>query len=172
MNGGTWWAAVHGIAESWTRLSNLTSLHDEWIVFKTNQHVCVTRSINYSLTFWTTPPWHSSLSRNYTWRLCSTTIFLPSYRVLPEQVKRLSSQAHVLVKLISLKATSQVYASFIRYMMWVTSWISQRIWHEHWWRMRKLIRANSKGLLGKHFNVQPVILSIILIPDANRQFTR
>ena len=24
MNGGAWWAAVHGIAKSWTRLSNFT----------------------------------------------------------------------------------------------------------------------------------------------------
>jgi len=27
MDGGTWWATVHGIAESQTRLSNFTSLH-------------------------------------------------------------------------------------------------------------------------------------------------
>ena len=24
MDGGAWWAAVHGVARSWTRLSNLT----------------------------------------------------------------------------------------------------------------------------------------------------
>ena len=24
MDGGAWWAAVHGVTESWTRLSNLT----------------------------------------------------------------------------------------------------------------------------------------------------
>ena len=24
MDGGAWWAAVHGVAESWTRLSNFT----------------------------------------------------------------------------------------------------------------------------------------------------
>ena len=24
MDGGTWWAAVHGVAESWTRLSDFT----------------------------------------------------------------------------------------------------------------------------------------------------
>ena len=24
MDGGTWWAAVHGVAKSWTRLSNFT----------------------------------------------------------------------------------------------------------------------------------------------------
>ena len=24
MDGGDWWAAVHGVAESWTRLSNFT----------------------------------------------------------------------------------------------------------------------------------------------------
>ena len=24
MDGGAWWAAVHGVAKSWTRLSNLT----------------------------------------------------------------------------------------------------------------------------------------------------
>ena len=24
MDGGAWWAAVHGVAESWTRLRNLT----------------------------------------------------------------------------------------------------------------------------------------------------
>ena len=24
MDGGAWWAAVHGVAQSWTRLSNLT----------------------------------------------------------------------------------------------------------------------------------------------------
>ena len=33
--------------------------------------------------------------------------------------------------------------------------------------MRKLIRADSKGPLGKYFNVQPVTLSLILIPIAN-----
>ena len=25
MDGGTWWAAVHGVTKSWTRLSNFTS---------------------------------------------------------------------------------------------------------------------------------------------------
>ena len=25
MDGGTWWATVHGVAKSWTRLSDLTS---------------------------------------------------------------------------------------------------------------------------------------------------
>ena len=27
MDGGTWWAAVHGVAKSWTRLSNFTFMH-------------------------------------------------------------------------------------------------------------------------------------------------
>ena len=27
MDGGAWWAAVHGVAKSQTRLSNFTSLH-------------------------------------------------------------------------------------------------------------------------------------------------
>ena len=27
MDRGTWWAVVHGIAKSWTRLSDFTSLH-------------------------------------------------------------------------------------------------------------------------------------------------
>ena len=27
MDGGAWWATVHGVAKSWTRLSNFTSLH-------------------------------------------------------------------------------------------------------------------------------------------------
>ena len=27
MDGGAWWATVHGVAESRTRLSNFTSLH-------------------------------------------------------------------------------------------------------------------------------------------------
>ena len=27
MDGGTWWATVHGVAKSWTRLSDFTSLH-------------------------------------------------------------------------------------------------------------------------------------------------
>ena len=27
MDGGTWWATVHGVAKSQTRLSNFTSLH-------------------------------------------------------------------------------------------------------------------------------------------------
>ena len=27
MDGGAWWATVHGVAKSWTRLSELTSLH-------------------------------------------------------------------------------------------------------------------------------------------------
>ena len=26
MDGGAWWATVHGLAKSWTRLSNFTSL--------------------------------------------------------------------------------------------------------------------------------------------------
>ena len=32
MDGGAWWAAVHGAAKSWTRLSNFTfTLHfDDW----------------------------------------------------------------------------------------------------------------------------------------------
>ena len=29
MNGGAWWATVHGVAKSWTRLSDFTSLHVE-----------------------------------------------------------------------------------------------------------------------------------------------
>ena len=27
MDGGAWWAAVHGVAKSWTRLRNFTFLH-------------------------------------------------------------------------------------------------------------------------------------------------
>ena len=27
MDGGAWWAAVHGVAESWTRLSDFTFMH-------------------------------------------------------------------------------------------------------------------------------------------------
>ena len=27
MDGAAWWAAVHGVAKSWTRLSDFTSLH-------------------------------------------------------------------------------------------------------------------------------------------------
>ena len=27
MDRGAWWATVHGVAKSWTRLSNFTSLH-------------------------------------------------------------------------------------------------------------------------------------------------
>ena len=27
MDGGAWWATVHGITKSWTRLSDFTSLH-------------------------------------------------------------------------------------------------------------------------------------------------
>ena len=27
MDGGAWWAIVHGVAKSWTRLSDFTSLH-------------------------------------------------------------------------------------------------------------------------------------------------
>ena len=30
MDGGAWWATVHGVAKSWTRLSDLTSLHFIW----------------------------------------------------------------------------------------------------------------------------------------------
>ena len=28
MDGGAWWAAVHGVAKSWTRLSNFTFTFD------------------------------------------------------------------------------------------------------------------------------------------------
>ena len=56
MDRGPWWAAVHGIAKSRTRMSDFTSLHDEWLDFKINQHACAKSSINYSLTFLTTPP--------------------------------------------------------------------------------------------------------------------
>ena len=27
VDGGAWWATVHGVSKSWTRLSNFTSLH-------------------------------------------------------------------------------------------------------------------------------------------------
>ena len=27
MDGGAWWAAVHGVAEGWTRLSDFTFMH-------------------------------------------------------------------------------------------------------------------------------------------------
>ena len=27
MDGGAWWATVHGVAKSWTRLSNFTKTH-------------------------------------------------------------------------------------------------------------------------------------------------
>ena len=29
MNGGAWWATVHGVAKTWTGLSDFTSLHVE-----------------------------------------------------------------------------------------------------------------------------------------------
>ena len=31
MDGGAWWATVHGVAESWTRLSNFMDLTARWI---------------------------------------------------------------------------------------------------------------------------------------------
>ena len=40
MDGGAWWATVHGITKSWTRLSDFTSLHfiflvkKEWMVMQ------------------------------------------------------------------------------------------------------------------------------------------
>ena len=39
MDGGAWWATVHGIAKSWTRLSNFTftSLHS--LLINTYLHV-------------------------------------------------------------------------------------------------------------------------------------
>ena len=33
MDGGAWWATVHGVAKSWTRLSDFTSLHFIIILF-------------------------------------------------------------------------------------------------------------------------------------------
>ena len=30
MDGGAWWATVHGVAKSWTRLSDFTSLSLSW----------------------------------------------------------------------------------------------------------------------------------------------
>ena len=30
MDKGAWWAAVHGVAESWTRLSDLTGMNTYW----------------------------------------------------------------------------------------------------------------------------------------------
>ena len=37
MDGGAWWAIVHGVAKSWTRLSDFTSLH-----FRTSQKKKIT----------------------------------------------------------------------------------------------------------------------------------
>ena len=40
MDGGAWWATVHGVAKSWTLLSDFTSLHfiflvkKEWMVMQ------------------------------------------------------------------------------------------------------------------------------------------
>ena len=43
MDGGAWWATVHGVAKSWTRLSDFTSLHfttvlkfcySEWVLVR------------------------------------------------------------------------------------------------------------------------------------------
>ena len=31
MGRGAWWATVHGVAKSWTRLSNLTATLDGWV---------------------------------------------------------------------------------------------------------------------------------------------
>ena len=39
MDGGAWWAAVHGVAKSWTRLSHWTSTTSFWI----KHHVCFQR---------------------------------------------------------------------------------------------------------------------------------
>ena len=33
MDGGAWWAAVHGVAESWTRLSDFTFMSDFTFTF-------------------------------------------------------------------------------------------------------------------------------------------
>ena len=35
MDGGAWWATVHRVTKSWTRLSDFTSLH-----FISNREVC------------------------------------------------------------------------------------------------------------------------------------
>ena len=31
MDRGAWWAIVHGVAKSWTRLSNLTGMLETWV---------------------------------------------------------------------------------------------------------------------------------------------
>ena len=45
MEGGAWWAAVHGVAKSWTRLSDFTSLH--FIVLL----ICCWVQLSYILLF-------------------------------------------------------------------------------------------------------------------------
>ena len=39
MEGGTWWATVHRVAKSWTRLSHFTSLHHSQKVLYSYLHV-------------------------------------------------------------------------------------------------------------------------------------
>ena len=33
MDGGAWWATVHGVTKSWTRLSDFTSLHFFFLLY-------------------------------------------------------------------------------------------------------------------------------------------
>ena len=44
MDGGAWWATVHGVAKSWTQLSDFTSLHS---------HPYMTTGKTIALTRWT-----------------------------------------------------------------------------------------------------------------------
>ena len=41
MDGGAWWAAVHGVAKSRTRLSDFTSLHFIYIYIHTHTHTYI-----------------------------------------------------------------------------------------------------------------------------------
>ena len=36
MNGGAWWANVHGVAKSWTRLSDRAHIHTKWALMQSD----------------------------------------------------------------------------------------------------------------------------------------
>ena len=76
MDGGAWWATVHGVAKNWTRLSNFTSLHLTSAFFIVQcSHPYMTTGKNKALTRQTFVGKVMSLLLNMLSRL--VTAFLP-----------------------------------------------------------------------------------------------
>ena len=55
MDGKAWWATVHGVTKSWTRLSDFTLLHLYWLTLMPSRHLSLRQGWFYFLILWVIP---------------------------------------------------------------------------------------------------------------------